>query len=91
MCLLGGLLLLCLACLELPEMSALHDDVSNDFTMLTAASSVAFVVTQVRVTMIRNEGRRITSAFAATFCPPIEFERGRTPQELLLLYCIWRT
>ena len=35
MCLLSGLLLLCLACLEIPEMSALNDDVSNDFTILT--------------------------------------------------------
>ena len=32
-CLLVGLLLLCVACLELPEMSALNDNASNDFTI----------------------------------------------------------
>jgi len=39
--LLAGLLFLCLACLEIPELSRLTDDVSNDFTILIAVSAAA--------------------------------------------------
>jgi hypothetical protein len=35
----AGLLFVCLACLEIPEMSTLTDDVSNDFTILIHGSS----------------------------------------------------
>ena len=38
------LLFLCLACLEIPEMSTLTDDVSNDFTILTHGSSATQIV-----------------------------------------------
>ena len=39
--LLAGLLFLCLACLEIPELSRLTDDVSNDFTILIAVNAAA--------------------------------------------------
>jgi hypothetical protein len=42
--LVSGLLFLCLACLEIPEMSTLTDDVSNDFTFLNHGSSAREVV-----------------------------------------------
>lgn len=38
------LLFLCLACLEIPEMSTLTDDVSNDFTFLTHGSTATEIV-----------------------------------------------
>lgn len=42
--LVSALLLLCLACLEIPEMSTLTDDVSNDFTILVHGSSATQIV-----------------------------------------------
>lgn len=42
--LVSALLFLCLACLEIPEMSTLTDDVSNDFTILTHGSNGPEVV-----------------------------------------------
>lgn len=46
--LLAGVLFLCLACLEIPEMSTLTDDVSNDFTILTHGSDSSEVVVCVK-------------------------------------------
>jgi hypothetical protein len=43
-CLVSGALFLCLSCLEIPEMSTLTDDVSNDFTILTYGVSASGVV-----------------------------------------------
>jgi hypothetical protein len=44
------LLFLCLACLEIPEMSTLTDDVSNDFTILTHGSSATEIVVSAKQT-----------------------------------------
>jgi hypothetical protein len=46
--LLAGLLFLCLACLEIPEMSTLTDDVSNDFTILRHGSDSAEVIARAK-------------------------------------------
>jgi hypothetical protein len=42
--LVSAFLFLCLACLEIPEMSTLTDDVSNDFTILTHGSSASEII-----------------------------------------------
>ena len=90
MCLLSGLLLLCLACLEIPEMSALNDDVSNDFTILTTDLSGSLVVVQVRVTHIEAGGRPAVLAVALR-SSAVELTSGRAPRDLLSLYSLWRT
>jgi hypothetical protein len=90
-CLLLGLLLLCVACLELPEMSALNDNASNDFTILRAASPSSVVVVAVRVVDSETEGLSTISAAASASSSAFEFTSERAPRNLLSLHSLWRT
>ena len=90
-CLLGGLLLLCVACLELPEMSALSDDSSNDFTILSTASPSSVVVVAVRVADTEKEGSSTVSAAAPASSSAFEFTSERALRNPLSLHSLWRT
>jgi hypothetical protein len=52
--LLSGFLFVCLACLELPGMSRLADDASNDYTNLTTLRSTSAVAAAFQVA--ENDG-----------------------------------
>jgi hypothetical protein len=52
--LLIGLVSLCVACIEAPEMLTLTDDVSNDFTILPSVEEASAVV-EIRVADNRQE------------------------------------
>ena len=89
--LVAGLLFLCLACLEIPEMSTLTDDVSNDFTILIHGSDSSEAVACDKAA----EAKRGQPAAA----PKIEFATERTvgletqpgSRDLLALYSLRRT
>jgi hypothetical protein len=90
MCLVSGLLLLCLAFLEFPEMSSLHDDTSNDFTFLTTDSGRLPVIAEFRVTSGKQESRtpvRILPDWRYVS----RFTSADPSQDFLTLYSLWRT
>jgi hypothetical protein len=91
MILLSGLLLFCLAFLEFPEMSALEDDTSNDFTILTTDSGRLPVFLDLRVTTSKTESRVLIFADVAKRLSASELSPTHAPQDLLPLYSIWRT
>jgi hypothetical protein len=89
--LVASLLFLCLACLEIPEMSTLTDDVSNDFTILIHGSDSSEAIVCVKAA----EAKRERPAAA----PKIEFATQPTAgpatqpgsRDLLALYSLRRT
>jgi hypothetical protein len=90
-CLLGGLLLLCIACLELPEMSALNDDASNDFTILSIASPSSVVAVVAPVADTETEGPSTVSAAAPASSSAFAFTSERALRNPLSLHSLWRT
>ncbi len=91
MCLLSAFLLLCLACLEIPEMSALNDDVSNDFTFLRTDSNSSIAVVEARAAGTKNE-----SSPKLPPAPPVSHSTFKpisnpAPRDLLALHSLWRT
>lgn len=86
-----GLLFLCLACLELPEMSTLTDDVSNDFTILTHGSDSSEVVVCVKAAEVeRKQPASIRQIeFSALPTPRPTPEPGS--RDLLALHSLRRT
>ena len=91
MCLLAGLLLPCLACLEIPEMSVLKDDVSNDFTVLRTASAHSAAVIEVRAADGGTNGLSTVPTAVPASSPASQFPSGRTPRDPLVLHSLWRT
>jgi hypothetical protein len=91
MCVVTGLLLLSLACLEIPEMSALKDDVSNDFTFLRTDSASSIVVVEVRVADTEMERVSTISAAAPACSSAFEAASDSVPRDLLALHSLWRT
>lgn len=89
--LLSGLLFLCLACLEIPEMSTLTDDVSNDFTILTTPSASAAVV--VRTAIADTEQIETDASRRIQVVSPRRTRPGAGPpsRNLLALHSLWRT
>lgn len=89
--LLSGLLFLCLACLEIPEMSTLTDDVSNDFTILAAPSATAAVV--VRTGIADTEQIEAEASRQLRVASPRRTRPGAGPpsRNLLALHSLWRT
>jgi hypothetical protein len=89
--LVSGLLFLCLACLEIPEMSTLTDDVSNDFTILTHGSSSTEVIVCANQTQTVSRQsvahRRAEFSFSAIEISTIPPES----RDLLALHSIRRT
>jgi len=87
--------LLCLALLEFPEMSALEDDTSNDFTILTTDSGRLPAIVELRLTAAGRESR------APIFTEPVESSSesdcgsesvpALPPRDLYSLYSVWRT
>jgi hypothetical protein len=91
MCLFSGILGLCLVCLEIPEMSALNDDTSNDFTFLRATSANVTVVVAARAA---ETGAGASSSIAAAVplqAPAFESPPELAPRDLLALHSSWRT
>lgn len=90
-CLLSGLLFLCLACLEIPEMSTLTDDVSNDFAILTTPSATAAVV--VRTGIAHTEQIEAEASRQLHAASPQRTRPGAGPpsRNLLALHSLWRT
>lgn len=92
-CLLGGLLFLCLACLELPEMHSLRDDTSNDFTILATTTSVASVVAvAVRISDTQTDLPAANPVLAPLKWISVSVLPGESaPRDLLILHSFWRT
>ncbi len=89
--LLAGLLFLCLACLEIPEMSTLTDDVSNDFTILRhGPDSVEVIARAKKVEQVREQPAAVQQIeFAA---PPAAQPATRPgSRDLLALHSLRRT
>lgn len=85
------LLFLCLACLEIPEMSTLTDDVSNDFTILPHNAGATEMVVSARETEVAPRHhtlgcRHESPAFG--FAAPIFLPGAR---DLLALHSLRRT
>jgi hypothetical protein len=90
-CLISTLLFLCLACLEIPEMSRLNDDVSNDFTILTTPSHATSTDAKIRSVEAKRE-----NADALSRLHSVTFATGARPErpehrDLLALHSFWRT
>lgn len=89
---LSGFLLLCLACLEIPEMSTLTDDVSNDFAILTIPGQTPAIVMHVNAVA----GRQHTTAHVIFLRTPafvayVELGVRQNPPDLLALHSFRRT
>jgi len=88
--LLGGLLVLCLACLEIPEMNSLGDDTSNDFTFSTASAVASAAVVAVPVSDTEADGS-ITISAAAQESSSLSFNCQSASRDVLALHSLWRT
>jgi len=88
---LAGLLFLCLACLEIPEMSTLTDDVSNDFTILRHSSdSVEVIASAKKVERVREQPAAVQQIeFAAQ--PAARPATRPGSRDLLALHSLRRT
>lgn len=89
---LSGFLLVCLACLEIPEMSRLTDDVSNDFTILTTsphapAAGMHANAVEIRLATAAHTVQLRTPAARGFVEPGVRQNR----QDLLALHSFWRT
>jgi hypothetical protein len=91
MWLLGGLLFLCLACLEIPEMNSLSDDTSNDFTIVTTGLVASVAVVVVRVSDTEADGPITISAAARESSSASTFLSQRASRDVLALHSLWRT
>lgn len=91
-CMLSGFLLLCLACLEIPEMSTLTDDVSNDFAILTIPGQTPAVVMHVNAFEIRRHATaHVIFQHAPAFIACVEPIVQQNPPDLLALHSFRRT
>jgi hypothetical protein len=91
MALVSGLLLVCLAFLEFPEMSSLRDDTSNDFTILTTDSGHLPVIGDRRVTGSQSKRPALILVAARERPSASDCSLRRAPQDLLALYSLLRT
>lgn len=89
-CLLSGILFLCLACLEIPEMSSLTDDVSNDFTILTTPSATSTLVirTGANTEQVETDASRRVQVVSPRRTRP---GAGPPSRHILTLHSIRRT
>lgn len=89
--LLAGLLFLCLACLEIPEMSTLTDDVSNDFTILRHSSdSVEVIARAKKVEQVREQPAAVQQVEFAAQLAALPATRPGS-RDLLALHSLRRT
>jgi hypothetical protein len=90
-CLLSGILFLCLACLEIPEMSSLTDDVSNDFTILTTPSATSTLI--IRTGIANTERVKTDASRWVQVVSPRRTRPGAGPpsRHILTLHSIRRT
>jgi hypothetical protein len=89
--LLAGLLFLCLACLEIPEMSTLTDDVSNDFTILTHGSDSSECIACVQAVEANREQPIATQQIEFVAPPTARPAMQPGSSDLLALYSLRRT
>jgi hypothetical protein len=91
--LLSSLLFVCLACLELPEMSRLVDDASNDYTNLTSLRTTSAVARAVQV--VESDGcvGRLAERREGLSRAVLQMERLERPEssDRLALQSTWRT
>lgn len=89
-----GILVVCLAGIELPELLTLTNDTSNDFTTSLVSSKAASAVPiHSADSQQRNAGRSVLHRAYAYYCFPTTFNptSWQSPRDLLALHSLWRT
>ena len=86
-----GVLFLCLACLELPEMSTLTDDVSNDFTILSHGSDSSEVVVCVKAAEVERKQPTSIQQIDFSARPAARPTAAPGSRDLLALHSLRRT
>jgi hypothetical protein len=89
-----GILLVCLAVIELPELITLTNDTSNDFTTFLQSSSASLVV-HISVAH-QQEAPGATPLLILNrrndrFLAVVDTGRTQTPRDPLELHSFWRT
>jgi hypothetical protein len=90
-CVVAGLLFLCLACLEIPEISTLTDDVSNDFTILIRGSDSSEAIVCVKAAEAKRGQPAATQQIEFVPLPIVRTATRPGSRDLLAFYSLRRT